>query len=110
MWYVAILKHPSLILTLWIWHVALVYTLCCPSGGGSDPHPNMDAHMLFYYKLIQRFRVTGLFAGQDTTGYYGTFTDVILAHLQMLYSEWLDQDLFGRIKNKSPPILFSLAS
>ena len=44
---------------------------------GSDPHPNMDAHMLFYYKLIQRFRVTGLFAGQDTTGYYGTFTDVI---------------------------------
>ena len=30
------------------------------------------------YKLIQRFRVTGLFACQYTTGYYGTFTDVIL--------------------------------
>ena len=29
------------------------------------------------YKLIQRFRVTGLFAGQYTTGYYGTFTEVI---------------------------------
>ena len=29
------------------------------------------------YKLIQRFRVTGLFAGKYTTGYYGTFTDVI---------------------------------
>ena len=28
------------------------------------------------YKLIQRFRVTGLFTGQYTTGYYGTFTDV----------------------------------
>ena len=29
------------------------------------------------YKLIQRFGVTGLFTGQFTTGYYGTFTDVI---------------------------------
>ena len=29
------------------------------------------------YKLIQRFRVTGLIAGQYTTGYYGTLTDVI---------------------------------
>ena len=29
------------------------------------------------YKLIQRFGVTGLFTGQYTTGYYGTFTDVI---------------------------------
>ena len=27
----------------------------------------------------------------------------------MLYSEWLDQDLV-RIQNKSPPIIFSLAS
>ena len=29
------------------------------------------------YKLIQRFRVTGLFTGQYTTDYYGTFTDII---------------------------------
>ena len=29
------------------------------------------------YKLIQMFRVTGLFTGQYTIGYYGTFTDVI---------------------------------
>ena len=35
---------------------------------------------------------------------------VIMAHLQMLYSEWLVQDLVGRIHNKSPPIIFSLAS
>ena len=28
----------------------------------------------------------------------------------MLYSEWLDQDLVVRIQNKSPPIIFSLAS
>ena len=28
----------------------------------------------------------------------------------MLYSEWLDPDLVGRIQNKSPPIIFSLAS
>ena len=33
-----------------------------------------------------------------------------MAHLQMLYSEWLDQDLVGRIQNKSPTIIFSLAS
>ena len=33
-----------------------------------------------------------------------------MAHLQMLYSEWLDQDLVERIQNKSPPIIFSLAS
>ena len=29
-----------------------------------------------FYKLIQRFRVTSLFTGQYTTGYYGTFKDV----------------------------------
>ena len=28
----------------------------------------------------------------------------------MLYSEWLDQGLDARIQNKSPPIIFSLAS
>ena len=28
----------------------------------------------------------------------------------MLYSEWLDQDLVGRIQIKSHPIIFSLAS
>ena len=28
----------------------------------------------------------------------------------MLYSEWLDQDVVGRIQLKSPPIIFSLAS
>ena len=28
----------------------------------------------------------------------------------MLYSEWLDQNLDARIQNKSPPIIFSLAS
>ena len=33
-----------------------------------------------------------------------------MAHLQMLYCEWLDQDLVGRIQNKSPPKIFSLAS
>ena len=32
---------------------------------------------LYCYKLIQRFRVTGLITGQYTTGYFGTFTDVI---------------------------------
>ena len=32
-----------------------------------------------------------------------------MSHLQMLYSEWLDQDLV-RIQNKSPPIIFSLAT
>ena len=31
-----------------------------------------------------------------------------MAHLQMLYSEWLDQDLVGRIQIKSPPTIFSL--
>ena len=29
------------------------------------------------YKLIQRFRVTGLFAGQYNTKLHGTITDVI---------------------------------
>ena len=33
-----------------------------------------------------------------------------MAHLQMLYSEWLDKDLVAGIQNKSPPIIFSLAS
>ena len=33
-----------------------------------------------------------------------------MAHLRMLYSKQLDQDLVGRIQNKSPPIIFSLAS
>ena len=28
----------------------------------------------------------------------------------MLYNEWLDQDLVGRIQNKPPTIIFSLAS
>ena len=38
------------------------------------------------YKLIQRFRVTGLFTDQYTTGYYGTFTDVIeTRHIQLLH-------------------------
>ena len=32
------------------------------------------------------------------------------AQLQMLYSEWLDQYLDGRIQIKSPPTIFSLAS
>ena len=32
-------------------------------------------------------------------------TLVILAHLQMLYSDWLDQDLFVKIQNMSPPII-----
>ena len=32
-----------------------------------------------------------------------------MVHLQMLYSEWLDQDLVGRIQIKSPAIIFSLA-
>ena len=29
-----------------------------------------------------------------------------MAQLQMLYSEWLDQDLVGRIQIKSPPTLY----
>ena len=33
-----------------------------------------------------------------------------MAHLQMLYSEWLDQDLVSRIQIKSPPTIFSLTS
>ena len=33
-----------------------------------------------------------------------------MAQLQMLYSEWLDQDLVVRIQVKSPPTIFSLAS
>ena len=33
-----------------------------------------------------------------------------MAHLQMLHSEWLDQDLVGRIQIKSPPTIFNLAS
>ena len=33
-----------------------------------------------------------------------------MAQLQMLYSEWLDQDLVVRIQIKSPPTIFSLAS
>ena len=33
---------------------------------------------------------------------------LIMAHLLMLYSEWLDQDLVASIQNKSPPIIFSL--
>ena len=33
-----------------------------------------------------------------------------MAHLLVLYSEWLDQDLVARIQTKSPPIIFSLAS
>ena len=42
-------------------------------------------------------------------------TLAIMAHLQMLYSEWLDQysdwldQNLVRIQNKSPPIIFSLA-
>ena len=35
---------------------------------------------------------------------------VIMAQLQMLYSEWLDQDRDARIQNKSPVTIFSLAS
>ena len=31
-----------------------------------------------------------------------------MAQLQMLYSEWLDQELVGRIQIKSPPTIFSL--
>ena len=37
-----------------------------------------DIEELFCYKIIQRFMVTGLFTGQYTTGYYRTFTDIIL--------------------------------
>ena len=40
--------------------------------------PNLILRHAPCYTLIQRFRVTGLFAGQYTTGYYGTFTDVIV--------------------------------
>ena len=29
------------------------------------------------YKRIQRFRVTSLFTGEYTTGYYGKFIDVM---------------------------------
>ena len=34
----------------------------------------------------------------------------VMAQLQMLFSEWLDQDLVGRIQIKSPTTIFSLAS
>ena len=37
-------------------------------------------------------------------------TLVIMAHLQRLYFEWLDQNLVVRIQHKSPPIIFSWAS
>ena len=33
-----------------------------------------------------------------------------MAQLQMLYGEWLDQDLVVMIQIKSPPTIFSLAS
>ena len=33
-----------------------------------------------------------------------------MAQLQMLYSEWFDQDLVVRNQVKSPPTIFSLAS
>ena len=36
-------------------------------------------HFSHCYKLIQRFRVTFLFTGLYTTGYYGTITDVLFS-------------------------------
>ena len=54
------------------------------------PWPSQQIHWSCY-KLIQRFRVTGLFTGQ--------YKLVIMAHLQMLCSEWLNQDLDARISH-----------
>ena len=44
------------------------------------------------YKLIQRFRVTDLFAGQHNTKLHGTIRDVVyMVQLEELYTQLLDK-------------------
>ena len=51
----------------------------------------------YCYKLIQRFRVTGLFAGQYNTKLHGTITGVLFLQIHEVYISFdIIHSTFGR--------------